>query len=283
MMLGRNSESLFNSNSERRTLMKKKLLLSMEKEVKRLNFEVNVFDVTNAKVRLNRASRYLLSFARDVYPYLVTPAISAIIIATKGFIPYGDYSKKYINVKTTTDSSGYTSYEKQYANFKEKDCIEYFEKWEKVSADEFSRQIYVFNAEDYSEEDIMKALDNPTLSYLEENFGDYDIERVEIKNDLSVDEQNSDEHVKTTIYSTDKNEYKQRGFDDPQYFLMSCVWFIANLFPELFVYVYRRDYSSFDFDSELYDIQKNFPYVDKREAQRKLEISKENLKRIRGE
>ena len=192
MMLDRDKTSLFKINQKRKALTEKKLLLQLEKEIKKMESQIKHPIINNPGIAFKRYGKMSLRTFQLIYPYLLFPMVSLTVLHfTLGYNPLKEnYKKKYLRTKTSTDSFGDVSSESQYGSFKNNDdTIKYYNVWKDAGSGVFTRDVYVFNAEDYDYEEITGVFQNPNFSFIYDTFGKPEQEITEKSNNLTDEDQ----------------------------------------------------------------------------------------------
>ena len=284
MILGSDSSKALERSINRKRLKQKKILLEFEKELKKLDLNIK-YNLENIRTMVKRGCGYSLQSIRLVGPYMVAPAIVTALLVKFEFLPFFSNGVKYYRyIKTTTDNLGNVSLEKQMDAFDNNDdYIEYLGEWKSVDDGNFLREVYVYDVEKYDIEKIMTAIDNPTMSYLTEIFGDYDICKEEISNNISDEEKNLEPSVRTVVFTMDKDDYEVKEFTILQSIVILLAALVVIGTVDFYVWRFRDEASSYVFGYEIRCIKEKNPIQSKEYYQRKRDILVDNINKLRGE
>ncbi len=267
--------------TEKQRLEKKKMLLQMENEIKKLEMQIKHSKFTNAKINALKNLKISLRFGQLIAPYIVAAGVTFGGFSIFGEIPfYRDKHKQKLEMVKEFDSLGNIRYEQQYAHYEESEgTISYYSKWTSLPDGLYSRNIKVYSIEDITEETIMKLVNGNNIDSLEEILGEPILRKTETKNNLTDEELSGDSYLQAIMYSESENEYVmvRESVDDNVGFTLLCI--ILTFFAELITALVRSS-TSFDFGDCVSEIKRNHPAIDVEELTKKLEIKRDNYNRL---
>ena len=258
------------------------MLYQLEKEIKKLEYDVNHAKLKNIEIRALRNLKIALRTGQLIAPYAATWGIIFGIFSALGNVPFvRDDVKQNLQTKKF-DSLGNVRYEEQYAKFKDtKWTLFYTDKWQDVGEGLYAREVkkYEINSK-MTEDAITKVVNDNDVSSLDELLGKPRSSYVEKKNNLTISELEEDACMRAIIYSTDINDYivvKESANNDTG---ISLVYIFCDFMSSLAVYGIISKVSSFYYKDCISDIKRNSKKVDIDMLKKKLEIKKSNYERL---
>lgn len=260
----------------------KKMLYQLEKEIKKLEYDVNHAKLKNIEIRALRNLKIALRTGQLIAPYAATWGIIFGIFSALGNVPFvRDDVKQNLQTKKF-DSLGNVRYEEQYAKFKDtKWTLFYTDKWQDVGEGLYAREVkkYEINSK-MTEDAITKVVNDNDVSSLDELLGKPRSSYVEKKNNLTISELEEDACMRAIIYSTDINDYIVVKESVNNNIGGSFVYIFFDFISSLAIYGFRKTLSSFDYKDCIYNIKRSNPKVDVETLKKKLELKKSNYERL---
>ena len=261
---------------------RKKLLKKLKKEIKKLEYQVKHNKLANINISLKRIIRIIFELSKAAFPYVLTVTIVAGIFKIVGFgFPYysEDKVKRYSHIMKDMDNLGNVRIEQQYEKFEEDtNFLYYYTKWVKEDNDFYSRNVEVYKLKDITEEDIIKLFEDDNFK-LSDIFGEPITNKKETSNNIKINEEENKDYLQAIIYIKDKNDYiiKKESVDDNV--TASIIYSLITLILGLIISLKMSD-SNYDLSGRLYAVEENYPFIDKDEIIKKLELKKNNYERL---
>lgn len=274
-----NSKKLILSENQR--LEKKSILLKMEKEIKKLEFELNHSDIANTKIHLLRALKTSLRFGQLIAPYVATAGIAYGCFTALGMTPFFiNDSKKKLETQKSVDSFGNIKYEQQYDEYKDtRGKIFNFGKWEKQPDGFYSRQIKTYLTGKIDEELIMKIINNNDIESLDDVFGNPISLKTEKRNNLTDEKLKNTQYLEAVIYSKSDNDFIVVKEAVSENILSTMSWALSSIMLNLLIFMYRLDHP-FNFKNRIDEIKEKYPLMDITLVKQVLEIKRSNYNRL---
>lgn len=281
-MGNRNSRYFRVLDNESQKLKRKKLLLQMQKEIDELEFQIKNSKSINLKLFLIRYFKVFLRSLQLFTPYFLTAGITFELFHLFGFTPIlEDRRIQYLEIKKELDNFGNIRYEEQYDHFNDtKGTISYIGKWQKRQDNFYSREIKTYVTENFSKDITVNFLKNVDITSLDDIFGKPISQKTETKNNLTEEEINKDSYLQAVIYSKSSDDFIIVEESLDMNLFLTLGWIVVTVILESLPYVYRRDFSNFDFDECVEEIKMKYPYIDIDELFKKIKIKKDNYKRL---
>ena len=267
--------------SEKQLQKKKKMLLEMQEEIRKIETEISLSGVKNLQANLFRWSKISLRTGQLILPYAVTIGITLGAFSSLGRMPFiRDDVKRNLEIKKELDSNGKIRYEEQYNKFDDAiSTVSYFEKWQRETNGLYSRNVKTYIVDRIPEDILNKVLNEKFIS-LDEVLGEPMSSKVEKKNNLTHEEINADSYIQAIIYKTINDDYiivKEPVVDNIG---ITAIWIILTVLLESIPYQWRKTESSFYYLDYISEIKAKHPTIDVKVLKRKLEIKKENYNRL---
>lgn len=264
-------------------LKKKKMLLQMKKEIKKLEFNKRHFKISNFKKKIIRDFNISMCTVRLVAPYVLTVGITfgAISLTPLGVPFIMDNKKQKKETKQTIDSFGKVKYEEQYGTFKDYYyTISYYGKWKPDEDGFYSREVISYSTKNVSDDKVKKAVNDNEINSLEDIFGKPISKKTEKQNILTNDELNKEPYLEANLYSKSNNDYFYAKETVGENVVVTAVWLVITLLCEYFPLSYRAEYSDFDYYERIGNINYKYSNINIKELEKKLEIKKANYYRL---
>lgn len=259
--------------SEIQELKRKKILLEIEKEINTLENQIKHKKITKLNNMLAKKSKLSLVYLRQNLPILVSFGLTAYVFSLFNITPFVlDDQIRYKEVKTTMDNNGNIRHEEQYSNYDNKqNKIRICDKWEKIDENNYKRNVRV-----YKVSNKINSLDD-IENLLTSNYS----EITEIKNNLSLEEINSNGLIEGEFYSKDKNEYiiAKEYIDDNIGFTL--LWFMISFFLTPAFYDIDKTVFKNNYEENIEKIKEQYKNINFDELEKKLEIKKSNYNRLK--
>ena len=245
-----------------------KILSSMKRDIKILQFKMNHKNIEKIKNEISRKGKITFCKGRLYAPYVIAFSLSVGVFKTFGATPFIiDRSKNYQKVMKEIDACNNIKIIKQFDDFKTtENVITLYEKWVKNN-DGYTRAIKVYKLDNLSDDGIVKLL-NEDINSIEEILGSPISEKVEIRNNICENELDKNSYLSARIYSEDKDEFIFINETIKKNILDTFFWLITFLIFESFALFYRF-FSSFSYKkmikkiNDMYSIDK-FDIIEKR-------------------
>lgn len=261
---------------------RKKLLKKLKKEIKKLEYQVKHNKLANINISLKRIIRIIFELSKAAFPYVLTATVIAGLFKIVGLgFPYysEDKVKRYSHIMKDMDSLGNVRIEQQYDKFEEDtNFLYYYTKWIKEDNEFYSRNVEVYKLKDITEEDILKLFEKEDLK-LSDIFGKTITNKKETSNNIKINEEENKDYLQAIIYEKNKNDYiiKKESIDDNV--AISLIYSLITLILGLIISLKMSD-SNYDLSGRLYKVERNYPFIDKDEIIKKLELKKNNYERL---
>ncbi len=266
---------------EKQRQKKKKMLIEMQKEIKKLEKEINHPTISNAKIYSLRGLKIMLRTGQLIAPFAVTAGITVGIFSVAGRTPfYRDKYKQKLEMMKEIDSLGNIRYEEQYEEYENStNVIFYYNKWNFIEDNLYSRNIEVYKIDDLTEEKILKLLNNDIVS-LREILGEPISKKKETKNNLSEEELHSDSFLKAMIYSKFDDDFIMVKESLKDNIATTLLWVLLTILAESLPLSWRCYESDFNYGYCIDRIKRNHPTIDIEDLTKKLEIKRNNYDRL---
>ena len=260
-------------------LKTKKVLLSMERDIKKIHFEMKHKTLLEIKNNLLKNIRINICKGRLFAPYVLTLGITTTIFSQLGATPFIiDKEKNYQRNMEEIDESGTIRIEQQYNDFEStKNTVTYYSKWYKSENGQYIRDIRKYQTDDLLKEEIINLIKLGKVKDYNDIFGEPKEVKREIKNDIREEELNQDAHLFAQIYFTDFNDYIYVDQKEEKNAFDTVLWLIILLYSEVIAWIYRK-ISSFDYDLEISRINKEYSLDYIKILLEKLKIIENNYK-----
>ena len=230
-----------------------------------------------------RTLKTILRSIQLVYPYIVALGISFGALKIFDVTPFMNNTyEEYLNTMKEIDSLGNIRYEMQYEDYEnQKNFITHYSKWKKIDDTQYKRNVTTYNIGNYNEEEILEILKKVPI-HVESFFGSKIGDKTEIKNNISYDELHNDEILQATFYSENKEDFVVLKFSVSDNIAVAVLFFIILGVCCYFIGKWR-EFSNYDFEGKLADIQEKHPNIDVTSYIKSLKIRKENYNKLTGE
>lgn len=278
------------TQTEKKRIAQKKMLLQMKKEIENLEFEMKHARLINTKKAIIRNLKISARTLQRVAPYVLTAGIVTGGFTFLGDIPFYPYDelKEYSNVMIEFDNEGNIRTEQQYDDFEDVDgneldnsdsILSYYSKWKQDSDGLYSRTVQTYSIEKKTYEDIIKLFEKENLN-LEDVLGEPSSNIKETRNNLTGEELQEKSFVKAVIYNEDNN-YIMRQETVEENILLSILYVLLASVSELIPYLWREGFSNFNFKRCVNEIKNNYKSLDIDTLTKKLELKKDNYNRMK--
>lgn len=263
-------------------IKKKKFLLKLEKEIKNLEFQLEHLKLINFKINTLKGLMIGTRFLQLIMPYMITAGMMFGIFSLFNATPFvRDDVKKKLERMKQIDSLGNIRYLEQYDKFDDPEgTINYVGEWHEIEDGFFSREIKTYEINEISEETVEKIVSNLEIIFLDDVFGEPILKQIEAKKNLSQEELQKKAYLEAILYFKSEEEFVIAREDVGDNAGFTLLFFLLTLLVEIAPWLYRTEHSSFDFNNCVLKIQNNYPAIDREELVRKLEIKKNNYKRL---
>ena len=260
---------------------KKKLINKMKREIVYLENKRNHINYTNYKIRLLRRIRMSLCASRVIAPYVLSLGLLFGGFSCFEITPFfKDSIKNNLHSKKIFDSLGNISIESQYDNYDNSiSTITYYDRWVKED-DLYTRNIKTYDVDNVDENTILNALNSPNSFNLDAIFGDKETVVTEKKNNLSLEESNSNPYWQVILYTEDKNDYVYTIESNSINTSSSILFIIVSIVVEILILDRRSKRSSFDYKNSIENIKKKYSEIKINELDSKIKIKKANYDRL---
>lgn len=260
---------------------KQKLLYQMEKEIKKLQYEIRYSKLTNMRIHALRAAGISLRFLQLIAPFAITAGLVFGGFSLLGYTPFViDDQKKKLEKETTIDSLGNVSVVEQYDDFDKTNTISYIGQYELQEDGLYARKVKTYAAAKVAEDVLRRIVNDEDIDSLEEVLGKPVSVRVEKSNNITEEEKNSPAYLQASIYSVDNNDViivKESVGDNVG---TTLIVLLLTLIFEILPALVRIELSDFDFSEAVESIQSNLQLVDVDSIQRRLAIKKDTFERL---
>lgn len=268
------------SLTKEQLLKKKELLTNLQKEIKDIDFMINHHNLINIKSFIEKKTKIFLRFNQLILPYALALAITIGTFSSLGAIPFvRDEKKKSLQIKKEWDSFGNSKQVTQYDEFNDIGMLYYYEKWQSIDNNFYSRKVLKYDISDIDEEVISKTITGGYTT-LNDVFGNPISTTAEVKSNLSQEEIEQSSYLKAIIYSTDENDYIVVHEDLNENLGETFLWFLITIILELACISIRSKISSFDYLETIKKINENYSRLNVEELENKLEIKLSNYRAL---
>lgn len=260
----------------------KKLLLQLEKEISKLEYEINHSKISNLKIHMLRALKKSLCTGRLIAPYVLTAYISFQAFSTLGITPFvEDEVTKRLEVKKEIDNLGNISYEEQYGKFDNPiGTISYVGKWNKKVDGFYEREVKTYATGNIEEIIVTKLINDEDITSLDEILGDAISSKKQTRNNLTKEEIEKEPYLQAVIYSEIDDDYIVVKETIEQNMGWTILWFLLTTLIEFFPVYLQQEIVSFDYGQSIQNINKKYPLIEKETLMKKLEIKRDNYNRL---
>ncbi len=273
---------MINDNLKVQNAKMKRMLLELEREIKKIEFDIKHSKISNFKIKTLRKLKISLYAVRTISPYLITGGIVFGSFAAFGQAPFiKDNVKKELEIKKELDSFGNIRYEEQYDEFlNDESTISYVSRWYAQNDGLYFRKIKTYSINGVGENIVNKIVNDLEINSLEDLFGPPIFEKIEKQNNLSKDEIKKEAYLESITYSKKKDDFIVVKESLENNVLATVLWFLITLFVEIFPYVIRNNNSNGDFEDFVKKVKKEYPLINITELSKNLEIKKHNYERL---
>lgn len=263
------------------TKEKKKMLLKMKKEIKKLENEIKYHNVYNIRIYTLKGIKIILRKGQLVAPYIMTAGlVTSICTLILGTPIHRDKIKQNQRIMKEIDNIGNIRYEQQYEDYENSNnIISYFSNWELEKDNWYSRNIEIYSLDDITEEEIIKLI-NKDIKSLCEILGEPISQKKEIKKDLTEEEINSKPLLRAMIYSINDNDFIM--VEEPIIYNVysTLLYIILIIISEALTFYYRKDISNFDYNNCIEEIKRKYSPIDIKTLNKKIEIKRSNYDKL---
>lgn len=246
----------------------KKIISSMKKDIKNINFKLKYKNVEKIKNEIKRRGKITFCKGRLFAPFAIALGISVGTFSCCGATPFLlDGKKDYQKTMKEIDASGHIRSIQQYEDYETTDNVLYFyDNWQTIDGNTFFRIIKVYKLGDISEFRIKEIL-NGNVCSLDDVFGGPISIKTETSNYLEKSELDQKPFLKARIFSEDTNEYIYVNQPISDNIGETILWAFILLFLESIAFVYRG-FSSFNCNKTIKKINNKYS-IDKEEMLKK--------------
>ena len=130
-----------------------------------------------------------------------------------------------------------------------------------------------------TEEQMLKLI-NGNIEILREVLGEPILKKKEIKNNLSEEELQKEPFLQAIIYSSFEDDFIMVKVSFGEKIKLMGAYACVVVVSEFFPYLWRENFSKFDYMNCISNIKKKHPTIDVEELTKKLEIKKSNYNRL---
>lgn len=273
---------MINDNLKVQNAKMKRMLLELEREIKKIEFDIKHSKISNFKIKTLRKLKISLYAVRVISPYLITGGIVFGSFAAFGQTPFiKDNVKKELEIKKELDSFGNIRYEEQYDEFlNDESTISYVSRWYAQNDGFYFREIKTYSTNGVGENIVNKIVNDLEINSLEDLFGPPIFEKIEKQNNLSKDEIKKEAYLESITYSKKKDNFIVAKESLKNNILATVLWFLITLFVEIFTYAIRNNNSNVDFEEFVKKVKEEYPLINITELSKNLEIKKHNYERL---
>ena len=266
--------------------MKKKnyvLVEKLEKDIDDLEKRIKDVPKENFKKISIRNIKIFGRFMQMIAPYLIAaiiPFVGQSLLFDMPFYPEEVKSPKHYMMEL--DNRGIEAYQSGYEKINdEKDRVYIYSNWQEDKG-MYSRTIksYSINIDDISE---IKDLVNKKDVEIEDILGSPISNITETKNIITDEDKELDGYIKLVYYYNDKDDYIVIKQTPGENIVFSIIYLIMLGMCEYGVLKYRYDLSNFSYSSYYEKYMEKYKKTDIKILEKKLEIKKENYKRLTGD
>ena len=275
---------MINNQEQINELKRKKLLLQLESEINKLEDEIKSQQIKNMKIKLIRRTKIGTSIISSLAPYTIT--LLLVTAGTKqitGGYPFIRDSIRKIPAKITKeiDSLGNIEEKKQYTeNYIGPDEIYLYKNWKYNNEEDiYTRDIEIYEVYDLKEE-ITNDLINLENINITDILGTPEYLENEKKEKLTSEEINANEYIKIITHTENKDDYISKKESMITNIIVSISYLYGLTIFEFMTLLYKVIKNKSSLKEKIERIKINYPYIDKDTKKRKLEIKKENYKRL---
>jgi len=248
---------------EKERLTNQKLLLQLEKEMKKLELSIKHPKLINAKSETIKGLKIGATTIQAITPYLLTVSILTGVYWITKTPPFDDkWNKWYIS----KNIEGYTPITP---------TLTYFRDWEKDENNVYCRTIDTYSIEKFSKEDIDKIFEEEKLD-LESILGK-PIKTREQKSENTTEEYS---YITVRIDKSGYTIYKEKDPDSIDAHIYTFIYILYCIAFQTLPMYYREMISSFKFRESINIIKEQQQQSGIEALKKKLEIKKENYNRL---
>lgn len=269
-------------NYKRKELEKQNFLLQMKEEIDSLEKQLKYFKLINLKMDLIKNAKITARVCQRVAPYVVSAGIVAGAFKLFGIgMPfYPNNEKCYSNKMMEYDDLGNIRYEQQYDEFShDYNSLSIYSNWQKHEDGWYKRTVTTYKIKVKTYEEVMNLINQDEVE-LENVLGECLSTICETKNNLTEEELNEEPHIKVIMYDKDKNDYIIRKQPIIENVMITIFYVLFTMGVELIPWNYRKKVSSFNYNECVQRIKTKYQHADFEKLKLKLEIRKNNYKRM---
>ena len=261
---------------------RKKLLWSLKKEIKFLNFRIDNKEFERIKASIKKKTLIAFNKGRLWAPFIISLGISIGAFAAFGSTPfYLDDEECYLKNMEEIDKDGNIRIEQQYDNFGDNyDSILLYSSWISCSDGSYERNIEIYDVNNLSNDKILNYLKRDVLS-VKEILGEPIKTRKEKKNNLSDIEKEENPYLLAHIFSEEKNDFIYVKQPVEKNIGETVFWFFILITMESIAVAYR-DMSSFNYRKTIDEIKRKYSKNYIEDLIKKRDILLSNYNRLIG-
>lgn len=261
---------------------KKKIIYKLEKEIKKLENEINNIKYSNIKISTIKNLKIFNKTIQLITPYVLTASIITGIFTAVGGTPFfKDQRKNDAHITEEFDSYGKIKKEIQYNSSDLSENILYYQsKWTNNIDGTYTRYIEEYNLTEITIEELIELSNKETLE-LKDIFGEPISSKKIIENNLTEEQINEEAYLRATIYYKDTNDYFFVEETNTENIVLTIFCILLTGAFLLEVRQYRKDYSKFNYKKEIKNIKEEYQPIDIEHKKRILEIKRNNYNRLK--
>ncbi len=259
-----------------------KFLEQMERDIKKMEFELKHQNIVNAKRKTIRNLKISVRALQLVAPYVLIAGVTFGGFAQLNITPFynGDEWEVPAQIMTEFDTLGNERYEKKYSSFGKSNTLYYYTKWKQNSDGTYSRMIETYPIKEKTYEEMVELLQQENVN-LEEILGESEEEPIEeIKKTLTEEELQEEAFIKAVVYSEDEDDYIICREDISLNIAETILYVVITAIGEYIAIKTRKKFSSFNFSECVDHIREQNPLTDNESVAKKLELKRENYNRM---
>ena len=273
----------------------KQLLRKLKEEIEKLEETVRTAKRKNTKAKIIRAARIIPSFLRFISPYVLAAYLTVTVFSLNGSTPFiiDEYKHKK-EIMKDFDNRGNIRQVEQYDDFERhkwdeefpelsvKSSLVYISKWVPINDAFYTRVYEVYSLENITEDTITNLLEKDSISSLQEILGAPIESKNETRNNLSEEEIANGDYLNAVIYDELKDDYiiirETIGANIGTTAFCLLVIFLAECIAQIY-----REESRFSIEGSIAKIKSKYPIIHTAAEEQRLEIKRNNYKRLTRE
>lgn len=261
---------------------RKKILWSLKKEIKFLNFKIEHKEFETIKTQIKKKALIAFNKGRLWAPFMISLGISIGVFSAFGSTPiYLDDEECFRKDMEEIDKDGNIRIEQQYDNFVDNyNSILLYGSWISCHDGIYERSIEIYNVSNISNNEILNYIKQDNIN-IKDVLGEPIETKKEKKNNLSDIEKEEKPYLLAHIFSEDKNDFIYVKQSVEKNIGETILWFFILMTMESITIAYR-DISPFNYSKTIDEIKRKYSKNYIEDLIKKRDIYLSNYNRLVG-